>query len=262
MDNRPIGIFDSGIGGLTVLKEVKKQLPGESVIYYGDLARVPFGSKSKEEIIQINKDIISYLVSRDVKMILIACNTSSSFALEADRKEFDVPILGLIEPGAKAAVEVTKNGKIGIFATEGTVSSRSYVNGIKNIDPLLNIYQSACPKFVPLIEAGKFSGSEVDEAIKEYITPLAEEGVDTLVHGCTHYPYLEEAISAYFDENFVFVNPAEGIVTNAKEVLEKHNLLSEDSAEYDYIVTKMEGEKYVRVDGREQLLGSASVIKV
>lgn len=244
------------------MDEVKKQLPQESVIYYGDLARVPFGSRSREEIIAINKEIISFLVEKNVKIVLIACNTSSSFAIEEDRKEFDVPILGLIEPGSQEAVKVTKNGKIGIIATEGTVASESYVKGIKKLNGQIEVFQSACPKFVSLVEDGKLSGREAEDAVNEYLQPLIAKGVDTIVHGCTHYPYLENTIKKVIKKGLTFVNPAVGLVANGKEVLDKLGLLSQEGPVYEFVASKIEGNKYVRIDGRGELLGSPSAIKV
>ncbi|MBU0581040.1 MAG: glutamate racemase [Candidatus Margulisbacteria bacterium] len=175
MNNKPIGIFDSGKGGLTVLEQVKKQLPQESVIYYGDVARVPFGNKTPEEIININFEIISYLVKRGVKMVISACNTSSAIAIKEDQNRFEVPIVGLIQPGAKAAVAVTKNNKIGVAATIGTVNSHAYQKQLLKEKATVEVFEVACPDFVTLVEAGKNEGPEVKAAIKKYLNIFKEK---------------------------------------------------------------------------------------
>jgi glutamate racemase len=188
MDNRPIGIFDSGSGGLTVFSEVKKQLPQESVIYYGDLARVPYGSKTDREIIVINSEIISYLKTRENNFKELFC----AVALQEDKDKFDLPIIGVIGPGAQSAWVITKNKKIGIMATEATVRSHAYKKMLQSVNTNVEVFEQACPKFVPLIESNKVNTPELDKAIDEYLTPLLAQGVDTIVHGCTHYPQIED----------------------------------------------------------------------
>lgn len=261
MDNRPIGIFDSGSGGLTVLAEVKKQMPQESVIYYGDLARIPYGSKSAEEIIRINEEIITYLISRKVKMIIVACNTSCAVALQFDKDKFDLPIIGLIGPGSQAAWVMTKNKKIGVMATEATVRSHAYKKVLQSVNTDVEVFEQPCPKFVPLIEGGKADTPEMDQAVKEYIDNLKAQGVDTIIHGCTHYPLIEPKLKQRAGQNIEFVNPAIGTVALAREVLEKTGMLGSGPAKYELIASKMEGGKYVRIDGRGQFFGGASIIK-
>ncbi len=259
MDKRPIGIFDSGSGGLTVVAEVKKQLPDESVIYYGDLARVPYGSKSKEEIIAINAEIITYLISRKVKMIIVACNTSSALSLEEDKDKFSIPIIGLIGPGAQSAAIITKNKKVGIIATEATVRSHAYKKLLLSLNPSIEVYEQACPKFVPLIESGKTNSADLKSAVTEYIQPLLLKDIDTLIHGCTHYPLIEDKLRKISGKNIEFVNPAVGTVALAKEILEKNNIFSKGPAVYEYIATKIdERGNYVRIDGRGQFFGGPS----
>lgn len=260
MDNRPIGIFDSGSGGLTVVAEVKKQLPQESVIYYGDLARVPYGSKSPEEIIAINDEIISYLISRNVKMIIVACNTSCAIALQYDKDKFELPIIGLIGPGAQAAWVITKNKKIGVMATEATVKSQAYKRVLQSLNTNVEVYEQPCPGFVPLIEGNKTETPEMANIIEEYLDPLLKKGVDTIIHGCTHYPLIEDKLQKRAGKEIEFVNPAVGAVGLAREILEKTGALAEGPANYEYIATRMEKGKYVRTDGRGQFFRGASII--
>ncbi len=261
MDNRPIGVFDSGVGGLTVFNEIKKQLPQESVIYFGDLARVPYGAKSKAEIIAINEDVLTYLVSRNVKMVIVACNTSSAIALEYDKDKFSIPIIGVIGPGANTAFAVTKTKRIGIIATEATVKSRAYNKLLTSLNNTVIAVEQACPKFVPLIEAGQTTGPEITAAIKEYLTPLLEAKVDTLIFGCTHYPYIETAIRQFIGPDIKLVNPAVGTVALAHEILEHEDMLANTEASYEFVVSEYQGGQYVRVDGRELLFRSASALK-
>jgi glutamate racemase len=260
MNNKPIGIFDSGSGGLTVLAEIKKQLPQESVLYYGDLARMPYGSKSREEIIQYNEEIIGYLVERGVKMIIVACNTSSAVALQDNKSKFDVPIVGLIGPGSQAAWVISRNNKIGVIATEATVRSQAYKKVLSSLNSDVEVYEQACPKFVPLIESGKADSTEMDKAVEEYLVPLLARGVDTIIHGCTHYPLIEKKLKAKAGDAVQFVNPAVGTVALAKQILEKSAVLSDGPAHYEFVASKIDGGNYVRVDGRGLFFGGASAI--
>jgi len=257
LNNAPIGIFDSGKGGLTVLEQIKKQLPRESVIYYGDVARVPFGGRSPAEIIQINFEIISYLMERGVKLVIIACNTSSALAIEEDKQKFAIPIVGMIQPGSQAAVKATKNGKIGVLATEATVKRHTYKKNIQKIDSSVQVSEVACPKLVPLVEAGSFSGREVRKALQEYLSVLSQAGVDTIVHGCTHYPFLEEEMRKIMG-GVSYVDPAVDTVQETKRILVEKKLLADNEQPHiEYVISQNEGGKYVRVDGREYLFRSA-----
>lgn len=261
MDNRPIGVFDSGVGGLTVFKEIQKQLPQESVIYFGDLARVPYGAKSKEEIIAINEDVLTYLVARNVKMVIVACNTSSAIALEYDKDKFSIPIVGVIGPGANTAFAVTKTKRIGIIATAATVRSHAYKKILTSLNKSLVVVEQACPKFVPLIESGKTEGPEVLAAVQEYLQPLKEAQIDTLIFGCTHYPHIEKAIRQFVGPELKFVDPAVGTVALAREILEREQMLAAGLPIYEFVVSEYQGGQYVRVDGRELLFRSAPALK-
>ncbi|GBR72443.1 glutamate racemase [Candidatus Termititenax spirochaetophilus] len=257
MNNQPIGIFDSGVGGLTVLREVQKQLPRESVIYYGDLARLPYGTKTPDEIIAINDDIVEYLVSRGVKMIIVACNTSSAVALEHSKGKFAIPIIGVIGPGANTALAVTQNKKIGVIATEATVKAHAYKNILNSLNPSVEVYEQSCPQFVPLIEKGDLNSAELRQAVREYLEPLLQTDVDTLIYGCTHYPLIDGLIRQYAGNKLKYVNPAVGTVNLAGEILERENLLADTEPQLEFVASEYKGGKYVRIDGRELLLRSA-----
>jgi glutamate racemase len=187
----PIGMFDSGVGGLTVLREVMRQLPQESTIYFGDTARVPYGSKSQEVIVRFSLEIGQFLLQQQVKMIVVACNTASAFALGALKARFSVPIVGVIEPGAQAALELTRTHRIGVIGTEGTIESQAYSAAIHAIDARVQVFGQACPLIVPLVEEGWMEKPLAKEVVREYLGPLLAHQIDTLVLGCTHYPLLK-----------------------------------------------------------------------
>ncbi|MGE5613478.1 MAG: glutamate racemase [Bacillota bacterium] len=197
MDNRPIGVFDSGLGGLTVFKEITAFMPGESVIYFGDSARAPYGTKSRETIIKYTLQNVRFLLSHDIKMLVMACNTMSAFSYEQVRKSFDIPVIEVIGAGAVTAVKQTKNKKIGVIGTTATINSGVYEKAINRLDNTVEIYQKACPLFVPLVEEGReWWENDIAMRIAEtYLFPLKQKGIDTLVLGCTHYPLLQKTIS-------------------------------------------------------------------
>ena len=253
--NKPIGIFDSGVGGLTVLKEVRKQLSHENVVYFGDTARAPYGEKSKKEIIDINFEIIGFLLQQNVKMIIIGCNTSSALALEDDRKMFNIlPIVDLITPGAKDAVNKCNNGRIGVIATSATVSSKAYSEKIKNIDNTKEILEIACPKFVPLVESAITSGQVVDAAVGEYIQPFVHMNVDTLIYGCTHYPFLHNLVSKFLGEDKTYIDPARSTVEEAGQILSQEGLVNDqDSMGRVVYFTSGSSEKFEKLG--EMFLG-------
>ena len=249
--SKPIGIFDSGIGGLTVLREVIKQLPYEDLIYFGDTERAPYGEKSKEEIVKINFDIINFLIKQNVKMIIIGCNTSSALALEANREMFPMlPIVDLIQPGAREAVRKCHNHKIGVIATTATVNSSAYRNKILNIDSEKEVVEIACPKFVPLIENGIIEGPMVEIAVNEYLWPMQHFGIDTLIFGCTHYPFLIKPIKQLLGEDKNYIDPAVSTVFEAKAVLNKNNLTNNKDKKGEAIYyTSGSSEKFEKLSG-------------
>ena len=199
--NAPIGVFDSGVGGLTVMKEIMHQIPSEKVVYFGDTARVPYGNKSKETVTKFSRQIVHFLQTRNVKAIVVACNTASAYALDELEKEVEVPIIGVVKPGAKVAVEATRNGKIGVIATEGTISSAIYERYIKELNKNVNVIGKACPLFVPLAEEGLWRDPVTDEIARRYLTELIDIDIDTLVLGCTHYPLIRETVGKIMGED-------------------------------------------------------------
>ena len=231
-DNRPVGVFDSGIGGLTVLREIWKTVPDESTIYFGDNSRSPYGTKSRSTIIRYSLQNMKFLESKDVKMIVVACNTASAYAYEELKKRANVPVVEVVTPGADVACRATKNGKIGIIATKGTISTGVYKKavedraeelGMKNIE----IYQQACPLFVSLAEEGWWDKEVTRLTAEEYLKPLKDAGVDTLVMACTHYPLLSKVIQEVMGDNVVLVNTGEATAKVVKELLDKEGTASE-----------------------------------
>ena len=186
----PIGVFDSGVGGLTVAAEIRRRLPGESLLYFGDTARVPYGNKSPETVVRYSLEIGRFLAAQGIRHLVVACNTSSSLALEALAREMPVPVLGMIEPGARAAVAATRNGRVGLVGTRATVASGAYVRAIERLDPAVKVLSQACPLFVPLVEEGWAGDPVAEEVAARYLAPLLDAGVDTIILGCTHYPVL------------------------------------------------------------------------
>jgi glutamate racemase len=219
MPDRPIGVFDSGVGGLTVLKALREKLPSENLIYFGDTARVPYGTKSPKTIIRYSIENTKLLRSFDVKMVVVACNTSSSYALEILKSEFsNVPIIGVVNPGAKLAVSSTKSGKIGVIGTEATVRSGAYRKAIVSINPFSDVFEKACPLFVPLIEEGWLEDPVTLEVARRYLLPLLEKRIDTLVLGCTHYPLIKKVL-AKVCEDVTLIDSAEAIANEVARIL-------------------------------------------
>lgn len=206
--SKPIGIFDSGIGGLTVLKEICRKLPHESTVYLGDTARVPYGIRSPETVTRYSFENTRFLFSKEVKMIVVACNTASSVSLEAIRSSVPVPFVGVIEPGAKAAVAATENRKIGIIGTEATIKSNAYARAIMNIDNSIEVFGIACPLFVPLVEEGWTEGKIAEMIAQEYLQEIKRKGIDTLVLGCTHYPLLKGILAAVMGGSVKLIDSA------------------------------------------------------
>jgi len=231
-DNRPIGVFDSGIGGLTVLREIWKAVPEESTIYFGDNSRAPYGTKSRSTVIRYSLQNMKFLDSKDVKMIVVACNTASAYAYEELKKRANVPVVEVVTPGADVACRATKNGRIGIIATKGTISTGVYKKavedrvkelGMENIE----IFEQACPLFVSLAEEGWWDKEVTKLTAEEYLKPLKEAGVDTLVMACTHYPLLSKVIKEVMGDNVILINTGEATAQVVKELLDKEGTASE-----------------------------------
>lgn len=213
-----IGIFDSGVGGITVLREVYRHLPNESIIYFGDTARVPYGNRSTTEITEFMREIITWFETQEVKMVITACNTSDALALETIRQEFSLPILGLILPGARAAVKQGK--RIGVIATPATAQSNAYRRAIQEVDPTCQVWQVGCPEFVPLIEQNRANEPYTREVAEQYLRPLLQQQIDTLVYGCTHYPHLDRVLRSLLPSHIKLVDPALHVATAAAQELE------------------------------------------
>jgi glutamate racemase len=216
----PVGIFDSGIGGLTVLKDILRELPSEDLVYFGDTAQVPYGTKSRETITRFSVDNTLFLRTFNVKMVIVACNTATSVALDTLREKFTMPIVGVIEPGARAALRCTKNGRIGVIGTSATIGSGAYEGSLKRIDPSVKVYSGCCPLFVPFVEEGWLEGDAVSQVAKSYLESLQAAKIDTLILGCTHYPLLSRVIQQTVGEHVCLVNPAEETAKEAKTILQ------------------------------------------
>lgn len=224
-NNRPIGIFDSGVGGLTVLKEIERLLPFEDIIYFGDTARVPYGNKSKSTIVKFSTECTLFLLKNKVKMIVIACNTSSALALEHLRNVFTIPIIGVITAGVNKVLSLNSADRIGVIGTRSTIISGSYEREIQSFNRKAKVYSQACPLFVPLVEEGLLKGKIVNQAIDMYLKRFSKNRVDAVILGCTHYPLLKPQISRYLKGTFI-VDSAKEVASYTKTLLLSKNLLS------------------------------------
>jgi glutamate racemase len=242
---RSIGVFDSGVGGLTVFREIARALPSEPLIYLGDSARVPYGTKSPSTIVRYALEAARFLMSRDVKMLVVACNTATAAALPILREELSIPVIGVVEPGARAAVAVT-SGVVGVIATEGTVRSKAYTKAILALDPNIRVIESAAPLFVPLAEEGWANTHVAREVAEIYLAPLIDAGIDTLVLGCTHYPILRATIEQIVGGAVTIVDSAETTAETVKEALGETQGVADP--EYHFLVTDAE-ERFRRIAG-------------
>lgn len=226
----PVGVFDSGVGGLTVAREIMRHLPNENIVYFGDTARVPYGSKSRDNIIRYSRQIIHFLKTKGVKAIVIACNTASALALDVVREESDIPIIGVVEPGAKAALSATRTKKIGVIGTEATIRSAMYEKIICGLEPDAAVIGKACPLFVPLVEEGFAKHNVTGEIIDYYLASFLETDIDSLILGCTHYPLLRSRIKDYVGDRITLVNPAYETAMDLKQILEEKEIANTDVA--------------------------------
>lgn len=216
---KAIGVFDSGVGGLTVAKELIHQMPSEDIVYFGDTARVPYGIKSKETVIRFSIENILFLLKQDVKLICVACNTVSSLALPVIKNHFKVPIVGVISPGVREAVYATQNKRIGVIGTKGTINSGTYETEIKQLDPKVKVTAVACPLFVPFAEEGWLKGDVVLQVARTYLKPLKEARVDTVILGCTHYPLLKGIIKEVLGKDVTLIDSAKQVAIEVKKIL-------------------------------------------
>ncbi|WP_404329467.1 glutamate racemase [Mesobacillus maritimus] len=224
--NRPIGIIDSGVGGLTVAKEVMRQLPHEQIVYLGDTARCPYGPRTPEEVLRFTWEITQFLMEKQIKMLVIACNTATAVALEEIRSELRIPVLGVIHPGARTAIKNTVNYQIGIIGTEGTVKSGAYEQALKSIYRKTNVVSLACPKFVPLVESGEYDGLVAERVVAETLAPLKNQELDTLILGCTHYPLLEPLIKRFMGDSVNVISSGEETAREVSTILHHNGILN------------------------------------
>ena len=247
----PIGIFDSGVGGLTVFKEVAGLLPHENIIYLGDTARVPYGTRSPQTVIKYSQEITGFLLRQGIKLLVVACNTSSAVSLPALKKENDIPVIGVIKPGARRAAEMTQSRQVGVIGTEGTVKSRAYEHAIRGIDQRIKVTSRACPLFVPLAEEGWVDNEVARLTAQSYLRPFCDEAIDTLVLGCTHYPLLEGIIKEIVGDEVCLVNSAQETAKDVQRVLEEEKLTApgRKHESYTFYVTD-NAERFVRVGER------------
>ncbi|MBI5559904.1 MAG: glutamate racemase [Deltaproteobacteria bacterium] len=226
MKERPVGIFDSGIGGLTVLKEIRKVLPEESTVYLGDTARVPYGTKSGETIKRYSLENAGFLLKHGIKLLVVACNTASAYALEELKHNLAVPVIGVILPGARQAVMKSRLKRVGVIGTEGTIKSGAYFDAIKGIDPRVVVFPAACPLFVPLVEEGWTDCDVTRLVVKIYLKDMKKERIDVLLLGCTHYPLLKNAIGEFMGEETNIIDSASATAVEVKRVLSEKGLLN------------------------------------
>ncbi len=246
----PIGVFDSGIGGLTVAREIMRQMPNEKIIYFGDTARVPYGNKSQETVTRFSEQIVRFLNTFQVKTIVVACNTASAYALDTLEKESEIPMIGVVKPGAKAAVEATRNGRIGVIATAATIGSKIYSKYITELNSDVTIHGKACPLFVPLVEEGFWDDPVTNEIARRYLAELIDINIDTLILGCTHYPLIRTALGRIMGDRVTLVNPAYETAIELKAMLQEMDLLNEEtpglgSNQYEFYVSD-KAEQFVR----------------
>ncbi|HUP88733.1 MAG TPA: glutamate racemase [Longimicrobiales bacterium] len=221
----PIGVFDSGIGGLTVARELFQLLPNESVVYFGDTARVPYGPKSPDTVLHYSREATAFLLSRDVKMIVIACNTATAHAFGTLRTELPVPVIGVVEPGARTAARASKSGRIGVIGTAGTIGSGAYDYAVRRLVEDARVYAQPCPLFVPLIEEGWMEREATRLVAQEYLKPLLDVDIDVLILGCTHYPLMSDVLKSILGDQVALVDSARETALEVKNVLQEHDLM-------------------------------------
>ncbi len=246
MDNRPIGIFDSGVGGLTIVSEVMKALPDEQIIYFGDTARVPYGSKTKETVTRFSRQIMNFLISKDVKAIIVACNTICTNSFDILKSEFTVPLLDVVNPGVETCLESTLSNRVGVIGTEATIRSGKYESLLKEKRPEINVFSKACPLFVPLAEEGWTSNSVASITTEIYLQELLDKEIDCLVLGCTHYPLLYDCISRTVG-SVKIVNPAKAVAQKMRKFLRDKNLLTGEKGKEHMFYVSDNSSKFNRI---------------
>ncbi|MGB3533485.1 MAG: glutamate racemase [Microcoleaceae cyanobacterium] len=253
-----IAIFDSGVGGLTVLRELYRQLPQESILYFADTARLPYGTRSAAEILQFVREIVVWAINQNAKMVVMACNTSSALALETVQSEFDIPILGVILPGARAAVE--KGQRIGVIATPATAKSNAYRQAIQEVNPAIAVWQIGCPEFVPLIEQNRIHTPHTREVAQEYLAPLIHQQIDTLIYGCTHYPHLAPVLRSILPSTVQLIDPAIHLVEAVGQELEMLGLRNTQAARPTRFYVSDNPQQFAQLSG--QWLGHSPAVEL
>jgi len=229
---KAIGVIDSGVGGLTVVNELIRQLPKEKLIYLGDTARCPYGPRSKEEVKKFTWQMVNFLLEQDIKMLVIACNTATAFTLGELREKLDIPVIGVIKPGARAAIKSTRNFQIGIIGTEGTIKSEAYTHELRKINNDINVHALACPLLVPMVEQGVINGDKAHQVVEESLKPMKQNnGIDTLILGCTHYPILKKTIQSIMGGNVTVISSSEETARDTSSILDNYHLLDKNNTE-------------------------------
>lgn len=223
--NKPIGIIDSGVGGLTVTKEVMRQLPNEEIYYVGDTKRCPYGPRNPEEVKKFTWQLTNFLLTKDIKMLIIACNTATAVALDEIQEKLSIPVIGVISPGARTAIKVTKSKKIGVLGTDITIKTKAYEQALKDISSDVTVQGLACPKFVPLVESGQFTGELIDRIVFETLEDFSKLDMDTLILGCTHYPHLETSISKVMGDSIKIISSGDETACEASAILHHQKML-------------------------------------
>ncbi len=257
LQRQRIGVFDSGVGGLTVWRELRRQLPHESLLYFADTARLPYGSRSASEILQFVREILTWMQAEGVKMAIFACNTSSALALDTARGEFDLPSLGVILPGARAAVQ--RGRRIGVIATPATAASDAYRRAMQEIDSGVEVWQVGCPEFVPLIEQNRLDDPYTRDVARRYLQPLLDNRIDTLVYGCTHYPHLAPLLESLLPASVQLVDPAHSVVVAAERELELLGLKNTQPPRPDRFAVSGEPQAFARL--AQQWLGHRPAVE-
>ncbi|HLR79154.1 MAG TPA: glutamate racemase [Bacillota bacterium] len=224
-----IGVIDSGVGGLTVVHELMRQLPNEKLIYLGDTLRCPYGSRTAEEIKQFTWEMVDFLLSKNIKMLVIACNTATAYTLEELKEKLNIPVIGVIQPGARAAIKVTQNNQVGVIGTEGTIQSRAYEQALKKVKADIQVYSLACPLLVPMVEKGVLLGRGADRVVEQSLQPIkAQKSIDTLILGCTHYPLIKQPIQDFIGPDVAIISSSEETAREVSAILDIYHLFNKD----------------------------------
>ena len=264
MKSQPIGFLDSGVGGLSVVKEVMKRLPNEQIVFIGDTARNPYGNRTTEEVIQFSRELADFLIHKDIKMLVVACNTATAAALEVLKKELTIPVIGVIEPGSQSAIEQTKNGEIGVIGTVATINSNEYQKKIKTLHPSAIVHTLSVPKFVEIVENNDLASEHARTVIREELKPLKTTEIDTLILGCTHYPLLEKLIQEYLGNTVTLIDPAILTTQLIEDYLRENDLLNEqsDKSKKSIFYTTAAAERFEQIARNWIQIGDFEVVSI